>query len=63
MKHEMSLSRNDNCKGCSAYVKITPKDVGTEVIISEVSHAEACEAMNGYVMCKSLVELKIASLL
>ena len=47
VRMKCSYHRNDNCKGCSAYVKITPKDDGTEVIISEGSHAEACEAMNG----------------
>ena len=39
--------RNTKCKGCTAFVKVYPKGDGTETIISDETHAQACEALNG----------------
>ena len=43
----MLLYRNTKCKGCTAFVKVCPKGDGTEIIISDGTHAQACEALNG----------------
>ncbi len=47
-----SFYRNTKCKGCTAFVKVCPKGDGTETIISDGTHAQACEALNG---CKNQI--------
>ena len=42
-----SFYRNTKCKGCTAFVKVYPKGDGTERIISDGTHAQACEGLNG----------------
>ena len=43
----MLIFRNTKCKGRTAFVKVYPKGDGTETIISDETHAQACEALHG----------------